>query len=408
MAAQTPPSGAIPDHEERFSAVRIAQKPGRKPGYNGAITMRPTWAEIDLGAIAFNLQGISRQVAPAGIMAVVKADAYGHGALQVSRVALQEGASHLAVAVIDEAIALRKAGIQAPLLVFGGFSHEDARLFIDWELDATIFDRQGLALLSQAARKRNRPVRVHVKVDTGMGRLGVDWREAAAFVAEVQGAEGVELTGLYTHFATSDALDKSYANLQLLRYKSLIDELEGKGVRIPLKHTANSGAILDMPGSWFDLVRPGIMMYGHYPSAETTESVGIHPAMSFKTTVIQAKRVERGQSVSYGRTSIADRPMTIPTLPVGYADGYNRLLSNRGEVLIRGRRFPVAGRVCMDLIMAAAGDEEEIRAGDEVVLFGRQGDEEFSVASICTLLGTIPYEVTCWVSKRVPRVYMHG
>jgi alanine racemase len=370
--------------------------------------MRPTRAEINLGAIAFNLQGIRRQVAPAGIMAVVKADAYGHGALQVSRVALEEGASYLAVAVIDEAIALRKAGIEAPLLVFGGFSHEDARLFVDWELDATVFDRQGLALISQAARKRNRPVRVHVKADTGMGRLGVDFREAVPFIEMVRNTEGVELVGLYTHFATSDALDKSYANLQLLRYKSLIDELESKGIRIPLKHTANSGAILDMPGSWFDLVRPGIMMYGHYPSAETTGSVEIHPAMSFKTAVIQVKQIERGQSVSYGRTLIADRPMTIATLPVGYADGYNRLLSNRGEVLIRGRRFPVAGRVCMDLIMAAAGAGDEIRAGDEVVLFGRQGDEEISVASICELLGTIPYEVTCWVSKRVPRVYMHS
>lgn len=370
--------------------------------------MRPTRAEINLGAIAFNLQGIRRQVAPAGIMAVVKADAYGHGALQVSRVALEEGASYLAVAVIDEAIALRKAGIEAPLLVFGGFSHEDARLFVDWELDATVFDRQGLALISQAARKRNRPVRVHVKADTGMGRLGVDFREAVPFIEMVRNTEGVELTGLYTHFATSDALDKSYANLQLLRYKSLIDELASKGIRIPLKHTANSGAILDMPGSWFDLVRPGIMMYGHYPSAETTGSVEIHPAMSFKTAVIQVKQIERGQSVSYGRTLIADRPMTIATLPVGYADGYNRLLSNRGEVLIRGRRFPVAGRVCMDLIMAAAGAGDEIRTGDEVVLFGRQGDEEISVASICELLGTIPYEVTCWVSKRVPRVYMHS
>ncbi|HNS71839.1 MAG TPA: alanine racemase [bacterium] len=370
--------------------------------------MRPTRAEINLGAIAFNLQGIRRQVAPAGIMAVVKADAYGHGALQVSRVALEEGASYLAVAVIDEAIALRKAGIEAPLLVFGGFSHEDARLFVDWELDATVFDRQGLALISQAARKRNRPVRVHVKADTGMGRLGVDFREAVPFIEMVRNTEGVELTGLYTHFATSDALDKSYANLQLLRYKSLIDELASKGIRIPLKHTANSGAILDMPGSWFDLVRPGIMMYGHYPSAETTGSVEIHPAMSFKTAVIQVKQIERGQSVSYGRTFIADRLMTIATLPVGYADGYNRLLSNRGEVLIRGRRFPVAGRVCMDLIMAAAGAGDEIRTGDEVVLFGRQGDEEISVASICELLGTIPYEVTCWISKRVPRVYMHS
>ncbi|HOT95544.1 MAG TPA: alanine racemase [bacterium] len=367
--------------------------------------MRPTWAEIDLGAIAFNLQGICHRVKPAGIMAVVKADAYGHGALQVSRVALQEGAAYLAVAVVDEAVALRKGGIEAPILVFGGFSPEDAPLFLDWELDATLFDTRSTELLRHAAQQRNRPTRVHIKVDTGMGRLGIPWQEAAAFAAAVRQAEGLELTGLYTHFATSDALDKSFANLQLIRFKTVVEALESQGIRIPLKHAANSAAILDMPGSYFDMVRPGIMMYGQYPSTETTESIEIRPAMSFKTAVSQVKTILRGESVSYGRTFIADRPTTIATLPVGYADGYNRLLSNRGEVLIRGRRCPVAGRVCMDLIMAAAGDE--VQVGDEAVLFGRQGDAEISVASICQLLGTIPYEVTCWVSKRVPRVYIH-
>ncbi|HPR88323.1 MAG TPA: alanine racemase [bacterium] len=366
--------------------------------------MRPTRVEIDLEAIAFNLQGIRQRVSPAGIMAVVKADAYGHGALQVSRTALQEGASHLAVAVVNEALALRKAGIEAPILVFGGFSPEDAPLFLDWELDATLFDLQGVALLGHAARAAGRPARVHIKVDTGMGRLGVPWPQAAALGETICQTEGLELTGLYTHFATADALDKSFANLQLIRFKHVIAELEAKGIRIPLKHCANSAAILDMPESYLDMVRPGIMMYGHYPSAETTESIEIHPAMSFKTAVTQVKSIARGESVSYGRTFIADKPVTIATLPVGYADGYNRLLSNRGEVLIRGRRCPVAGRVCMDLIMAAAA---EVQTGDEVVLFGRQGEAEISVAEICALLGTIPYEVTCWISKRVPRVYMH-
>lgn len=367
--------------------------------------MRPTRAEIDLGAIAFNLQGIRRRVSPAGIMAVVKADAYGHGALQVSRLALQEGASHLAVAVVDEAIALRKAGIEAPILVFGGFSPEDAPLFIDWELEATLLDARSAELLRLAARQRNRLARVHLKVDTGMSRLGVHWQEAAAFAAALHQSEGLELTGLYTHFATADALDKSYAHLQLIRFREVIDGLEAKGISVPLKHAANSGAILDLPGSYFDLVRPGIMMYGHYPSNETTESIEIQPAMSFKTAVSQVKTIGRGESVSYGRTWIAEQPARIATLPVGYADGYNRLLSNRGEVLIRGRRCPVAGRVCMDLIMAVAG--EEVAVGDEAVLFGRQGDQEIRVSAICEQLGTIPYEVTCWVAKRVPRVYIH-
>lgn len=370
--------------------------------------MRPTRAEIDLGAIAFNLQGIRKQVSPAGIMAVVKADAYGHGAVQVSRLALEQGADYLAVALVEEAVALRKAGIEAPLLVFGGFSAEDAAVFADYELDATLLDQRAASLLSRAGQRKNRRIRVHVKVDTGMGRLGVAWEQAAAFYASVQDLEGLTATGLYTHFATSDALDKSYASLQLARYKKVVDELSARGISVPIKHTANSGAILDMPESWFDMVRPGIMMYGHYPSPETTESIEIHPAMSFKTAVTQVKRVERGQSVSYGRTFVAERAKTIVTLPVGYADGYNRLLSNRGAVLIRGRRFPVAGRVCMDLIMADAGEAADIQAGDEVVLFGRQGEEEIRVAEICDLLGTIPYEVTCWVSRRVPRVYMHS
>ncbi len=235
----------------------------------------------------------------------------------------------------------------------------------------------------------------------------MDWREAAAFIETIVREEALELRGLYTHFATSDHLDKSFANLQLVRYRETVDALAAKGIQVPLKHTANSAAILDMPESYFDLVRPGIMMYGHYPSAETTESIEIHPAMTFKTAVIQAKTVQRGESVSYGRTWIAEKPTTIVTLPVGYADGYNRLLSNRGQVLIHGKRCPIVGRVCMDLIMADAGEGADIRIGDEVVLFGRQGEEQISVASICELLGTIPYEVTCWVSKRVPRVYMH-
>jgi alanine racemase len=369
--------------------------------------VRPTRAEIDLGAIAFNLQGIRKKVAPAGIMAVVKADAYGHGALQVSRLALQQGAEHLAVAVVDEGVALRKAGIEAPILVFGGFSPEDAPLFIDYDLEASLFEPRSLALLKTAALKRNRAAKVHVKIDTGMGRLGVACHEAAAFIEALIREEALELRGLYTHFATSDHLDKSFANLQLLRYKAVVDELEGKGIQVPLKHTANSAAILDMHESYFDMVRPGIMMYGYYPSAETSESVEIQPAMAFKTAVIQVKTINRGESVSYGRTFITDKPTTIVTLPVGYADGYNRLLSNRGQVLIRGKRYPVAGRVCMDLIMADAGDEKNIKIGDEVVLFGTQGNEQISVASICKLLDTIPYEVTCWVSKRVPRIYMH-
>ncbi len=367
--------------------------------------MRSTIAEIDLGAIAFNLEGIRQRVAPAATMAVVKADAYGHGALSVSRLALQHGSEYLAVALPEEAVQLRQGGIEAPILVLGGAHRDDAALYPQYDLEATVYEPAALAALKRAAQKHNQPIKVHVKVDTGMGRVGVDWRQAVEYVAELVQDDSVQLRGLYMHFATSDAIDKSYAQLQLARFNQVIDELKAKKIHIPLLHAANSAAIIDMPESYFDMVRPGVMLYGYYPSKETSESIPLQPAMTFKTRVLYAKTIERGQSVSYGRQFIAAAPTQIVTLPVGYADGYNRLLSNRGQVLINGEKHPVVGRVCMDMIMADVGAEGKAKVGDEVVLFGRQGNEEIAVQSICDTLGTIPYEVTCWVSKRVPRVY---
>jgi len=368
--------------------------------------MRPTFAEIDLGAIAFNLSGVQKKVSPASVMAVVKADAYGHGAAAVSRLALQQGVSYLGVALADEGVSLRQAGIGAPLLVFAGVDADEAHFYPQCDLEATVYEPVALAALEKAARAANRAVGVHVKVDTGMGRVGVAWQRAVEFLGELARKEMFEIRGLYTHFATADERDKTYAQLQLTRFKQVIEQAEARGIRVPLKHAANSGAILDMPESYFDLVRPGVMMYGYYPSNETSESVPLQPAMTFKTRVLHVKSIERGEGVSYGSRFVAGRRTTIVTLPVGYADGYNRLLSGRGQVLIGGQRLPIAGRVCMDLTMADAGPDSRIRVGEEAVLFGRQGAEEISVQSICELLGTIPYEVTCWVSKRVPRLYI--
>ena len=366
---------------------------------------RPAIAEINLSAIAFNLAGIKKRVAPAAIMAVVKADAYGHGAVEVSRHALQHGAEYLGVALTQEGIELRQSGLECPILVFGGAWPEEADSLVAHDLEATVYDSNGLEALRAAAQNQNKSANIHIKLDTGMGRVGIDWRTALPFVEKAARSGGIQLQGLYTHFATSDQIDKSFAYLQLARFQQVVKQLETRGIRTPLKHTANSGAILDMPESYFDLVRPGVMMYGYYPSKETSESVPLRPAMTFKTRVLYVKSIERGTSVSYGRQFIAKKETHIATLQVGYADGYNRLLSNRGEVLIRGKRYPVVGRVCMDLIMANVGEDEDIATGDEAVLFGRQGNEEVTVQSICDLLNTIPYEVTCWVSKRVPRVY---
>ncbi len=366
--------------------------------------MRPTYAEIDLGAIAYNLQQIRAKVAPAGVMAVVKANAYGHGALEVARTALASGATHLAVALVEEGIELRAGGLKAPILVFGGTVPEQAALFLEHDLIATVYERQGAHALAQAAQQAGKAARVHVKVDTGMGRVGVAWTEALPFLNWLAGERGLQIDGIYTHFATSDEKDKAFAELQLARFAEVLEGVQAMGLRV-LRHAANSGAILDLPGSYFDLVRPGVMMYGYYPSPHTSRSVPLRPAMTLKSRVLYVKNVERGTSISYGRQFIAPQATTIATLPVGYADGYNRLLSNRGEVLIRGRKYPVVGRVCMDQIMVDLGPESDIRPGEEVVLFGRQGDEEVSVYSICEKLQTIPYEVTCWVSARVPRVH---
>jgi len=369
------------------------------------ISLRPTVAEVDLSAIVHNIKAIKNKVAPAQVMAVVKANAYGHGVAQVSQVALENGASYLGVALVEEGIELREKGFRAPILVFGGLLPEQVEEFVRHNLDATVYDERTMMALQKAARQQNKQALIHVKIDTGMGRVGIPWEQAEAFIQKATALENIKLQGIYTHFATSDEMDKSFAYLQLARFKDVVRACERDGLHIPIKHTANSGAILDVPEAYFNMVRPGVMMYGYYPSKETTESVAIKPAMTFRTRILHIKEIERGTSVSYGRTFIARQKTRVATLPVGYADGYNRLLSNQGEVLIRGKRFPVIGRVCMDLIMVDLGQDQDIRVGDEVVLFGSQNGEEVSVQSICDKLNTIPYEVTCWVSERVPRVY---
>jgi len=367
--------------------------------------LRPTVAEINLSAIEFNLQQIKDKVAPAKIMAVVKANAYGHGALEVSRKALETGASYLGVALLEEGVELRSQGIQAPILVFGGFFSDEAEEFLQHGLEVTLYNEENLFALTAAAQKLNQKAKVHIEVDTGMGRVGVPWQKATSFVKRVWKTPEIEVIGLYTHLATADERDKTFANLQLTRFRSVIEQLGKEGINIPIKHAANSGAILDLPDSYFDMVRPGIIIYGYYPSFETSESLPLRPAMRLKSTILHVKEVSAGTSVSYGREFITPRTTRIVTIPVGYADGYNRLLSNRGEVIIRGKKYPVVGRVCMDQIMVDVGEDVDVEVGDEVVLWGQQGDVEISVYDLCRKLQTIPYEVCCWVSSRVPRVY---
>ncbi len=368
------------------------------------MSFRATWAEINLGAIAHNLQEIKRKVAPAEIMAVIKADAYGHGLKEVARVALENNARYLGVSTVEEGVQLRKQ-TTTPILVFGGFFENQIKACLEHDLELTLFDFERAGALSKQAQASGNSAKVHIKVDTGMTRVGVHWQESLDFTRRVSELRCVKIVGIYTHFASADAKDKSFAKTQLQRFQKVLTELEMRNIQIPLKHTANSGAILDLPESYFDMVRPGVSIYGYYPSFEATESINLQPAMSFKSQVVAVKQVESGTKISYDSTYETVKQTKIVTVPVGYADGYNRLLSNQGEVLIRGKRYPVVGQVCMDFIMVDIGLENDIQTGDEVVLLGCQGDEEISIYEICEKLNTIPYEFTCMISSRVPRVY---
>ncbi|MDI7247625.1 MAG: alanine racemase [Bacillota bacterium] len=371
---------------------------------------RPTVAEIDLASIGRNIAAIRRRVGPGPeIMAVVKADAYGHGAVQVATTALTSGATWLGVALVEEGVVLRKSGIIAPILVFGQLFPSQARRALRYSLSCTVSTYEFAEALSVAATQEGKKGKCHIKVDTGMGRIGVTPRQAVSFVRRLAMLPNVEVEGIYTHFATADADDKSFAREQLSRFLETIEALRTAGVQVQFCHAANSAACVDMPEARLDLVRPGILMYGLSPfSTERFQKVkremDIRPALSLKTRVCFVKRVSAGTPVSYGSTYLTKEDAVIATLPVGYADGLSRGLSNRGEVLIRGRRLPIVGRVCMDQCMVDAGSLE-VEVGDEAVLIGRQGDQEISAEDVADKLGTISYEVVCAIGKRVPRLY---
>lgn len=378
---------------------------------NAAISR--TWTEVDLDAITGNLRLLSARLSPgASIMAVVKADGYGHGALEVARTALGAGATWLGVAMVDEALALRQAGIAAPILVFGYTPPSVVGEAVAAGVSLTVFHNHVLEAAAGAGRSLGQRARVHVKVDTGMGRIGLLPEEAIAFCRRVADEPWVELEGLFTHFAAADSIDKTYTRQQLARFMSVASALEREGVRVPVRHVANSAAIIDLPETHLDLVRAGIAMYGLQPSDELAHHLPLKPAMTWKTRVVHVKRVPKGDCISYGCTYRATGDSVIATLPVGYADGYSRAWSNRGEVLLAGRRVPVVGRVCMDQTMvdatALTADGVPAGIGDEAVLMGTQGDEYIGADELAEGLGTISYEIVCLVGKRVPRVYVRG
>ncbi len=368
----------------------------------------PVWAEVDLAAVAHNVREIRRITdSRAAVMAVVKANAYGHGAAAVSRTALANGARWLGVARVSEGAELRAAGIDAPVLVLGYTPPDAVAAALRLNLSLTVYSLDTAVIAAGVASSLGKRARLHFKVDTGMGRLGwLPGKKAVQEILKAASLPGVEAEGIFTHFAAADAADKTYTLLQLEKFLDLIRDLEKAGLNFPLRHAANSAAIMEVPDSHLDMVRAGIAVYGLYPSDEVDRSkLRLKPALSLKAQVAHVKEVPAGFAVSYGCTYKTPRPTVIATLPLGYADGYSRRLSSVGEVLLGGQRVPVIGRVCMDQIMVDAGSVPGVSPGDEAVLIGRQGDEEISADEIARWIGTINYEVTCAVSGRVPRVY---
>ncbi|NLM51980.1 MAG: alanine racemase [Firmicutes bacterium] len=371
--------------------------------------LRPTWAEIDLGAIAYNLRQFKSLLSPeTKLMAIVKANGYGHGAVQVARTAVAAGASFLSVGMFEEAVELRENGLQAPILILGFTPKEYAPYLLQYNITPSVFTPAEARAFSEAAVKAGQIMEVHVKVDTGMTRVGCfPCDKADDFIHYVSTLPGIRIAGLYSHFATADQVDLEFAKKQLKRFLALVRRLEQKGIHIPLKHIANSAGVIQLPEAQLDLVRIGIGMYGLYPSPEVKKDfLKLRPAMALKAKIIFLKDVPAGVGISYGRTYITKKPAKIATLNVGYGDGYSRLLSNKGQVLVHGRRVPIVGRICMDQTMIDVTDVDNVRAGDEAVLFGCQQGAELHVDEVAGWLGTINYEVITSISRRVPRVYL--
>lgn len=379
------------------------------PVHSHKNTMRSTFAEIDLRAIHHNLKQIRKKIGRRPlIMAVVKANAYGHGMIPVvSSIVKNKTAQYFGVAIVEEGIELRKSFPRIPIHVLTAPDRNQLDLFIQNNLELTLCDAVTARKLNALCKKLKKKCNVHIKIDTGMGRIGIAPDNAIEFIRSVLPMSHIQVKGIWTHFATSDEKDLSFANQQLSTFRALLTELVLQGIHIPLVHSANSGAVLQMPESYFDMVRPGITIYGYPPSTEVFSTLKLRPALSFKAKVGFLKRVEAGTSISYGRRYIAKTDTTIASVTVGYADGYFRLLTNNAYVLIKGKKFPIAGTVCMDQIMIDVGDEN-VRVGDEVVLIGQSGAQRISSWDIANAIGTIPYEVTCAISQRVPRRYIHG
>ncbi len=360
-----------------------------------------TVAEVNLNAISHNLEVVRKKTGNKSILAVVKADAYGHGLVKVSKHLLKNGASMLGVAFANEAIMLRKAGIKSPILVFFEYNNTDA--YFKHSLRPLVFNFKSAAVLSAKAYKQNQKIAVHIKVDTGMGRVGMRIEDAIQEILKIAELRNVQFEGLMSHFTDSDMTGKDSASAQLKSFVDLVKSLRERNINFKFLHMANSAAVLQFPEAHLNMVRPGIMLYGYGPGKRNN----LKPALSLKSKIIFFKNVPAGTPVSYEKTFITKRRSTIATIPVGYADGYSRKLSNSGEVLIGGKRAPVVGRVCMDAIMVDVTGIPHVKEGADVVLIGSQGKEKITAQDIADKIDSIPYEVLTTIGQRVKRIYRY-
>jgi len=368
---------------------------------------RDTWAEVSLDAISHNVQSFKRYIDEKStrFMAVVKADGYGHGSVPVAKAAMKAGADYLAVALLDEALVLRKAGIQAPLLVLGYTGPEGADEAVENDITLTVFTKEILKKLEHAALNQKKRARIHLKIETGMNRIGLRSIEEVLEITKEMNPACIELEGAFTHFADADGLDATYTKKQFARFQTILDGVEKSGISIPIKHCCNSAGTIQYPEMHLDMVRVGISLYGLYPSEHLREKITLYQAMSFKSKPVQIKTVAE-EPISYGCTYTPKEKAVIATLPVGYADGFSRLLSNKGEVTVQGKRAPIVGRICMDQSMIDVTKVKNVSLDDTFTIFGEPSEGFIYMGEVAEQIGTIHYEVACLIGNRVPRVYI--
>lgn len=371
------------------------------------ISIRPVWAEIDLDCIKDNIREIRKSMKEKEIIAVVKADAYGHGAIDIAPVLLENGADKLAVAVITEALELRNSGIEAPIIILGYTPITFAKELIEENIEQTVYDLGYAKELSKIGKENYTDINIHIAVDTGMGRIGfLPNEDGIKAVEAISKLDNIKIKGIFTHFSSADEKDKEYTNYQIKKFNDFVKVLEGKNINLGCKHLSNSAAILDIEEAHFDAVRPGIILYGYYPSNEVDKKkIKLKPALTLKSQIVHVKELSTGEYISYGRKYRTQRKSIIATLPIGYADGYTRALYGKAQVIVKGKLVPVVGRICMDQCMIDVTDVGPVKVGDEVILLGAEDGVKFDADDIAKLIDTISYEVVCMIGKRVPRVY---